>query len=182
MRRENVLLEARFDSKLPKYWMLSTLFVLLMSFIGIPFIPIWLIVGWGIHQKQFERLSCTLTERTLNIKRGLVFRVEKNIPLDKIQDVGMKEGPLLRKLGLASLSIETAGQSGPQGGSDANLVGIIDSPAFRDAILDQRDRIVHEGGGASAKAAAADDAEGDVLIDIRDSLKRIEEMMRAPRG
>jgi len=181
MRRENVLREASFDSKLPKYWMLSTLFVLLMSFIGIPFIPVWLIIGWGIHQKQYERLSCTLTERTLNIKRGLVFRVEKNIPLDKIQDVGMKEGPLLRKLGLASLNIETAGQSGPQGGTDASLVGIIDSPAFRDAILDQRDHIVHEGGGAPAKASVEEPG-GDVLLEIRDSLKRIEEMMRASRS
>lgn len=177
MRKETVLLEARFDTKLPKYWMFSTLFVLLISFIGIPFIPIWLIVGWGIHHKQYERLSCTLTERSLNIKRGLLFRAEKNIPLDKIQDVAMKEGPLLRKLGLASLSIETAGQSAPQGGSDAALVGIIDSPSFRDAILDQRDLIVSSG-FSTPKAAETTESDAAVLVEIRDSLQRIEGLLR----
>lgn len=181
MRSETVLLEAKFDSKLPNYWMFNALLVLFFSVIGIPFIPFWLVLGWSFHKKQYERLSCTLTERSLNVKRGVVFRVEKNIPLDKIQDVGMKEGPLLRKLGLASLSIETAGQSATPSGADAALVGIVDSPKFRDAILDQRDLIVSSGGAAPV---ATEPVAGDetVLVEIRDSLKRIEGMMRERQG
>ncbi|MAB80151.1 MAG: hypothetical protein CMJ89_12435 [Planctomycetes bacterium] len=178
MRNEKILLEARFDAKLPTYWMMQTLGVLLVTVIGIPAIPVWLIIGWGIHKKQYDAQSCTLTERSLNIKHGLIFRVEKNIPLDKIQDVGMKEGPLLRKLGLASLSIETAGQSNPQGGSDAALVGVIDSPAFRDAILDQRELIVSSSLPTAARRAEDTSDEG-VLTEIRDSVHRIEELLRS---
>ena len=188
MRQETVLLEPRFDSRLPTYWMLSAQFVLLISVIGIPIMPFWLLFGMALHRKQYEKLECQLTERTLNIKKGVLFRTEKNIPLDKIQDVAMKEGPLLRYLGLASLSIETAGSSNPQG-ADAHLVGVVDAPAFRDAILDQRDEVVEGRGrkGAEAPApatvAAAEPARDAALLgEIRDSLHRIEKLLaRDPR-
>jgi len=179
MRDEKVLVKARFDAKLPTYWMMGTLLGLTFSFIGIPFVPIWLIFGWGVHKKQYEVMECELTERSLNIRRGFIFRVEKNIPLDKIQDVGMKEGPLLRKLGLSALAVETAGQSSAQGSSDATLTGVIDAPAFRDAILNQRDLVA---GVALAPAApvpptAPAVAGEEVLVEIRDSLHRIEGLL-----
>jgi len=180
MREENVLLRARFDTKLPKYWMLSTLTVLAVTFIGIPFIPVWLVIGWGIHKKQFEKLECELTERTLNIRRGFLFRVEKAIPLDKIQDVSMKEGPILRYLGLSALGIETAGQS-VQGGSDAQLTGVVDSPEFRDAILNQRDKVVTAGEVAPSQAPSAP-ADVELLGEIRDSLSRIEALLVRKHG
>lgn len=178
MRKETILQAAQFDSKLPKYWMANALIVMTVTIVFIPLIPIWLIFGWNLHKKQYERLECHLTDRSLNIRKGLIFRVEKNIPLDKIQDVGLREGPLLRWLGLASLVVETAGQSSPQGGSDAQLVGVVDAPRFRDAVLDQRDAVVANLRGAApasapdAPPAAALDTQ--LLREIRDSLQRIE--------
>ena len=141
--------------------------------------PIWFFLGWGIYQKSFDAMSFELTERALNIRKGFIFRTEKSIPLDKIQDVGMKEGPLLRRMGLSSLMVETAGQSNPQGLSDAMLTGVIDAPAFRDAILDQRDRVVALGTPTSSPTAPSQPA-GDegVLGEIRDSLVRIEGILR----
>ena len=181
MRTETVLARAEFDEKLPHYWLLATLFTLLVTFIGIPVIPFWLIFGPRVHRKQYDVLECELTERTLNIRRGFLFRVEKNIPLDKIQDIGMTEGPLLRKLGLASLRIETAGNS-VQGAADAQLVGIIDAPRFRDAILDQRDLVAGAPPTMEGKAPAGEGLGGEgtraLLVEIRDSLKRIEEGLR----
>lgn len=185
MRQETPLRVARFDEKLPTYWMLSLLFGLTVTVIGIPLIPFALIFGGAFFRKRFDALECCLTERTLHVKRGVIFRSEKNIPLDKIQDIGMTEGPLLRKLGLASLQIETAGNSGPQGMADASLVGVVDAPAFRDAILDQRDVVV---GSRSAEVATRGEAGGrdhpagdsrDVLVEIRDSLRRIEAHLTA---
>jgi putative membrane protein len=180
MRKEIVLLEAEFDAKLQVYWMLSVIIVLFVSVVGIPLIPLWLIFGRGLHRKQLENLSCSLTERTLNLKRGVIFQVEKNIPLDKIQDVGLREGPILRRLGLASLSIETAGQSAPQGGADAALVGVIDPLGFRDAVLNQREAIVHKELPKSDRALPVpQDQDSAVLVEIRDSLHRIEDVLRA---
>lgn len=184
MRNETVLRQARFDPKLPSYWMASTILGLIFTVFGIVLIPFLLMFGWGFFKKRYDVLECTLTERTLHIKRGVIFKSEKNIPLDKIQDIGMTEGPLLRRLGLASLRIETAGQSAAQGAADAQLVGVIDAPGFRDAILDQRDRVA--GGGAVAAPAPAEGTEAStrtdgVLIEIRDSLQRIEGLLTRDR-
>jgi len=181
MRKEVVVLEARFDPKLPSYWMLTALLGCVLTFFGIFLIPFVLMFGKNFFRKRYEVLHCTLTERTLHVKRGVIFKSEKNIPLDKIQDIGMTEGPLLRKLGLASLKIETAGSSGGQGVADAQLVGIVDAPAFRDAILDQRDRVAGIVPGTSALAPVAPPDEADlrgVLVEIRDSLQRMETLLR----
>lgn len=181
MRRETILHEARFDEKLPVYWMVQSLILLAVTVVLIPLVPVWLILGWGFHRKQLARMECHLTDRSLNIRKGVIFRVEKNIPLDKIQDVGLREGPLLRKLGLASLVVETAGQSAGSAGADAHLVGVVDAPAFRDRVLDRRDEVVENLRGApapapdTASAPAADPEATALLRDIRDSLRRIEE-------
>ena len=179
-----MLVKARFDPKLPTYWMFGTLLVLTLSFVGIPLVPVWLIFGWRVHKKQYERMECELTERSLNIRRGFLFRVEKNLPLDKIQDVAMKEGPILRHLGLSALAVETAGQSSPQGGTDATLTGVVDAPEFRDAILNQRDLVAGMLGPVRAAAAPAPGAaaEEGVLVEIRDSLHRIEGLLERDSG
>ena len=179
MREEKVLLKARFDPKLPHYWMIGTLFILACTFIGIPLIPFWLVLGGRVHRKQYERMECELTERSLNIRRGFLFRVDKNIPLDKIQDIAMKEGPLLRHLGLSALAVETAGQSSPQGGSDAMLTGVVDAPGFRDAILNQRDLVVGVSAGTAVGDAPSERPMGNenALLEIRDSLHRIEGLL-----
>ena len=180
MRNEITLCSARFDKKLIAYWMVSSVIGLAVTVVGIPLIPLVLLLGPGFFARRHEALECRLTERTLHVKRGVIFKSEKNVPLDKIQDIGLREGPLLRKLGLASLSIETAGQSSAQGVADASLVGVIDAPAFRDAILDQRDKVVgsREHRSAPEPAAAPQDADPrtsyGVLLEIRDSLRRIE--------
>lgn len=178
MRQEVILQRATFDPKLKMYWMMSAQIGLLFTFIGIPIMPIWWFFGRNIHQKQFDAMKCELTERSLNIRKGFIFRVEKSIPLDKIQDVGMKEGPVLRWLGLSALAVETAGQSSPQGASDAALAGVIDAPAFRDAILEQRDRVVATGHLTPAAPATSSESSDVVLIEIRDSLQRIEVLLK----
>ncbi|MDP6957143.1 MAG: PH domain-containing protein, partial [Planctomycetota bacterium] len=92
---------------------------------------------------------------------------------DKITDLALHEGPILRALGLTCLKVETAGQSSQ--GALLSLVGIRDSLAFRDAVLAQRDLIASS--GAPPAPPVADDAP-DVLSDIRDTLGRIEGLLR----
>ena len=84
-------------------------------------------------------MECKLTDQTLELKKGYLFRIEKTIPLDKIQDLTLREGPLLRALGICMLDIETAGQSSPQGSSDAKIIGIKDTKEFRDRVGQKQD-------------------------------------------
>ena len=184
MRQETVLREASFDEKLVVYWMCNAQLILLFNIITIPLMPLWFLFGRGFHRQQHERMKARLTERSLNISRGVVFRMEKNVPLDKIQDLTMKEGPLLRWLGLSMIHIETAGQNvGGTGG--AHLVGVVDAPAFRDAVLEQRDRWVEAGRPTAALAepsVAPDASDASTLREIRDSLRRIEGILERHAG
>ena len=178
--REKILNRAEFDPKLKLYWYLQGVGFLAVTIAGIPLLPVWFL-GWGnwYCRRSFEALQCILTERSLLVKRGILFRVEKTIPLDKIQDLTLKEGPLLRWFGLCSLQVETAGQSGQAGGSEGSLVGVVDIRNFRNAVLDQRDRISGTGAVSPALPGAATgggSVEG-LLGEIRDSLRRIEKRL-----
>ena len=166
-----LLTAARFDDKLRTYWYLQTLLICIVTVVGIAAVPFWLL-GWGTWyvRRSFEALKCELHERTLVVKRGIFFKIEKTIPLDKIQDLTVKEGPLLRWLGLRSLKLETAGQGTP-GASEADLVGIVDPLDFRDQVLRQRD-------STSAPPAPAETGEVagssiELLTEIRDLLRDI---------
>ena len=140
--REEVLCRAEFDEKWKTYWFLQVTLACLATVVGIVVVPFWLL-GWGAWycRRYYDNLHCILYERSLTVGRGIFFRVEKTIPLDKIQDLTLREGPLLKAFGLLSLRIETAGQSSPQGESEAKLVGIKDARAFRDRVLEQRDAL-----------------------------------------
>lgn len=185
VREERVLERARFDRKLPLYWFCSTLLGLTLSFVGIPIALVWLWFGMRVHRLQYERLECDLTARSLNVRKGFLFRAESNVPLDKITDVSLREGPILRRLGLSNLVVETAGQAAGTG--TAVLTGVVGAPAFRDAILNQRDRVVASADVAVGPPPAALPPQGgpplaaDVLVEIRDALLRLEARL-AERG
>ena len=128
--------------------------------------------GWIVHKKQFENLSCELTDRSINLRMGWLFKKQQNIPLDKITDMAVIEGPILSALGLCHLTIETAGGSG--GGGSASLTGVIDALGFRDLVLRQRDGVAHKGIEATSMQTQPSSTES-VLVEIRDILRRIEE-------
>lgn len=186
MARElKVLARASFDPKLKVYYFCQVILVMALTCVGIPLIIPWLIFGMLYVNKYFESLECTLSERELSVKRGVWFRQEKTIPLEKITDLAMHEGPIQRSFGLCSLKIETAGSSAPQGAADAGLIGIIEPQEFRDQVLDQRDRVSSGGlrsevvAPASPTAGPAGGALGHeevvgLLREIRDLLARQE--------
>ncbi len=193
---QNVLV-ARFSPKLRAYLYLNSLLILLVSFIGIPLIPIWLVVGWIWSGRYFRSLRCEVDGRHLRVWRGVLFRKVKTIPLDRIQDFTLLHGPIQRALGLCSLRIETAGQSTPQGSADATLTGLMDAEEFQEAVLERRDRLVQQMAGTSHAAVATDAIRTDapdasaappalpateqVLVEIRDLLRSIESHLRVAR-
>jgi len=168
-----VLLAAEFDrAAIKKYYLWQPTLLLACSIVGIVLIPVVLLVTVLVMDRYLDRLSCTLTERTLEIKKGILNRVESTVPLEKITDLQMFQGPVMRFFGLHGFRLETAGQSSVAGASLVNMIGIRDTPGFRRAVLAQRDR-VNSGRPASAVPPAANDTAA-LLAEIRDALLRIE--------
>jgi len=158
---EGQIAQAEFDRKVIIYWWLTAIFMLLVWIVTIPLIPVWLVVGYFFHQKQYDNISCVLTDRSINIKSGLLFKKQQNIPLDKITDLSIMGGPILDPLGISKISIETAGST------PFPLTGVRNAEQFRDVALKHRDQ-------QTSTSPVADLPSTDVLVEIRDILKRIE--------
>ncbi|MDA0195365.1 MAG: PH domain-containing protein [Bacteroidetes bacterium] len=113
-----------------------------------------------------------MTNRHLEFKKGVLFKVEKTISLENIQDLTFTENPLLKYLDLRILKIETAGQSNTHG-SDMQLIGIVDSLDFKESVLNQREMLRNEKGGNQLIETSNDEIASilreikEVLIDIK---------------
>ena len=174
---QRVIREATFDRKVRTYWLLSGALILTATVVGIVLLPFWFLIGNFVIERYLRRLRCVLTDRSLQVRKGLLIRVEKTVPLDKITDVGLVQGPVMRFLDLEALSVETAGQSSQ--GALIQLTGITDAHEFRDAVLKQRDVVIEAQSVqvAASEKPVAGAGDQELLVDIRDTLHRIEERL-----
>jgi putative membrane protein len=180
VRQENILWDAEFNPKVRTYWLLAGALTLTLTVVGILLLLPWFVIGNWITGRYLRRMKCVLTETKLEVRKGVLTRVEKTIPLDKITDLIIKQGPIMRQLGLEALAVETAGQSSP--GALVHLAGVVDARRFRDAVLKQRDEVIaamSTEGRQATTAAPVSDPPVDVFSDIRDTLHRIERQLAA---
>lgn len=187
MTEPTILKDAEFDPKIKKYWIWSPVLVFTILIVTIPIAVLYYIIASFFIDRYLKNLSCTLTERTLDIKKGLFNKTESTIPLEKITDLQLFQGPIMRYFGLHGFKVETAGQSAGPGGSLVNIVGIVDTKAFRKAVLEQRDRLQDRVSAPSASVPStsteADRATGEqveLLREMRDTLARIETHLKGP--
>ena len=167
------LRDAQFDPNSIAYWRWFISIILFFTIVGIPLIPLWLLYSLWYGPQHLARMSARLTTQALEIRKGVFSRTEATIPLNRITDLRLHDGPLMRHFKLRGLKVETAGQSGPNSGSEGNLIGVVDAMEFRDAILLQRQKVV-VGAESTAGAPKAADGATELLAEIRDILARIE--------
>ncbi|MHC4598310.1 MAG: PH domain-containing protein [Planctomycetota bacterium] len=173
MSEENVIRKAEFNPKVCVYWLLSGALILTVTVVGIPLLFLWFAVGFALTKHYLDRMECLLTDKALKVRKGILVRIEKTIPLDKITDMGMVQGPIMRLFDLHTLTVETAGQSGQ--GALVSLTGIIDAKSFREAVLNQREAVSAASSQPSPETAPQEPSDsGSLLSEIRDSLLRIE--------
>ncbi len=173
-----LLKRAEFNKRVCHYWLLTGTIVLTCTIIGIPFLLLWIPLGLFFTQRYLSRMECLLTEKALKVKKGMLVRIEKTIPLEKITDMGMVQGPIMRHYGLHTLTVETAGQSGT--GALVSLTGIQDAVAFRESVLAQRDKVSSKDTApqsSSATTQGKNEEELVILSEIRDTLNRIEQRL-----
>ena len=162
-----VTVTAKFNPLYRPYLVVTIGLAMVFSIIGIPLALIWFLgVGQWWARHYFDKLECQITDRALRFRKGIIFQVEKTIPLENIQDVTFIEGPLLKKFHLATLKFETAGHSAGQA-HDMQLTGIIDAHEFRNRIIETRDALRH---GARGVAAQATGAEGPTHVELMQAM------------
>ena len=174
---QNVVLEAEFDTASIIKYRWASLIPVACLIVTIPIVLIVGVVYMVVLQRIVQAWSATLTSQSLIVRKGVFVKVEKTIPLEKITDLGSTQGPIMRLFDLKQLSVETAGQSGPQsGGSLVSLLGIKNTDEFRQRVLAQRDLISAGATIAPPAESAADAGETPIprLEQISETLLRIE--------
>jgi putative membrane protein len=168
----NVIKEATFNPKIKTYILFVVSFFFIISIIGIPFLIIWFLgLGQYVSSRFYNNLHCQITSRNLEYKKGVLFKVEKTIPLENIQDLTFIENPLLKYFDLRILKIETAGQSNLKG-SDMKLIGIVDASNFKKQVLKQREFI--QSNKSEFTETNSSNQKTDILLEeIRDILNDI---------
>jgi putative membrane protein len=170
-----MIMNATFNDRIKDYIFWYVAFVLLITIIGVPLAIVWLLgLGQYYSKRYYDHLECNLTERHIQFRKGVMFKVEKTIPLENIQDLTFIQNPFLNVFGLRILKIETAGNSNPQG-SDMQLIGINDMEQFKDLVMAQRE--TRQGRSAlsmqgESPAMHSDTEVVELLREIRDLLSR----------
>jgi putative membrane protein len=165
---ERIILRATFNPAVKTYWLISLLLVSTISIVGIPFLIISIPIFFLISSKVLAAMSAIVTERKIVVKRGVFNKEEKSIPLEKITDVAMVQGPLMRVFNLYRLSFETAGQSAQ--GALVSLIGINDADTFRETILAQKDKLLT----STSVVPEQNTDESSDMKELIESVKRIE--------
>ena len=124
--------------------------ILLILLLGVWFFGLGIIVaiihavtlGPWLSKKQAEALRYWLDGSTLRVDQGVFFFKRKAIPLDRVTDVVLTQGPLMRWCGIWELQVQTAGTG--QAVPEAALYGLMDPEHMRDQLLSARDKAVSE--------------------------------------
>ncbi len=91
----------------------------LMALVGIYLLLlIWQLLIWAPRTAQ--RLQYCLREDDINLQKGFMYWRQVSVACNRIQHLEVSQGPLERYLGLATLSVFTAGTLG----SDMKLPGL----------------------------------------------------------
>lgn len=166
-------LRARFNPLIRPYLVVYIGLLLAGTIVLIPLALVWFCgVGQWWARHYFDKLECDLGSTALRFRKGIIFQVEKTIPLENIQDVTFIEGPLLKQFHLSILKFETAGQSAGQA-HDMRLIGVIDAHDLRTQILSRRQALKDS---RSPQLAAASPSSDDTLALLRSILERLDEI------
>jgi len=99
-------------------------------------------LSWLTHvlpKKQHQHAGWCLTNSGLEIRHGIWWRNQISVPLARVQHTDVNQGPLLRRFGLAKLTVHTAGTEN----SAVALNGLSFEVAqrLRDALIENRGEI-----------------------------------------
>ncbi|MBU7013911.1 MAG: PH domain-containing protein [Theionarchaea archaeon] len=147
--------EFRPASQLQKLYFIYLILVILLAFVWwwilvlvlVPFvavlvsIPFCAAFGFTAYwiPKYYSTIRYTMTENEVRWLRGVWFRKTGIVPYNRITNVDISQGPLSRRLGIASLRIQTAGYSGQSGGmgtAELHLDGIEQYEELQEVLVE----------------------------------------------
>ncbi len=130
--------------------------------LAIPTVAVIIFVAWWIPL-YCESITYRLTPTEITWERGVWFRQTGIVPYNRITNVDISQGPLMRFFSFSSLRVQTAGYSG-QARSEIVLTGIADPKDLQETIMG----FVRKSGPVAAEGGPERAAEiGAVVEELR---------------
>jgi len=102
--------------------------------VSLVFIPMIIFAGVWIP-KYYDSIFYKVTEHEIVWRRGVWFKYTGIVPYNRITNIDIAQGPISRRLGIASLKIQTAGYSAGKPRAELRLDGIERFEELRDLIM-----------------------------------------------
>lgn len=155
---------------------LMTYYVIL-AVCSLPAFPFTLLVLYI----RFRTMRFRFDDEGIWRAQGILWRREVNVAYRRIQDIHLTSGIIQRWLGLATVTVQTAAGSAT---AEVTIDGVLEAEALRDYLYTKMRGVrdpSHDRQPAQGQAdPGTTDASGgalELLADIRDSLRRLEERL-----
>jgi putative membrane protein len=106
---------------------------------------------------QYLRFSYRITPKQIVIQKGVLRRQNRSIPIERIQNIQIQQNLVARLVGIAKVTIETAGSSATEGSLE--YVSLSDAHEIRQVVRTFQHQT--DEGERAAEADATADAEAD---------------------
>ena len=154
-------------------WIIPVFENTLLNIIVVALLIISLLVTVVWNSLYYKSIVYHLNDTEMTWKRGVWFRQTGIVPYNRITNVDIVQGPLMRIFRISNLRIQTAGYSA-QNVAEIRIIGIEEPEPLRELIMDfVRSR------GPVAAATGGDDSEiagpastGEILDELR-QIRRI---------
>ncbi len=115
--------------------------------------------------------------------RGVWWHRTSIVPYNRITNIDTSQGPLMRRLGVTTLRVQTAGYSAPSGqSSEMRMYGVDDPQAIRNFFLEKIRSQVPSGVEAGSESANAGPIPGGAMsAQVLQELVRIREILETGR-
>ena len=110
---------------------------------------------------RYLSLRYAVWDGTLHLRRGVLFRQARTIPLDRIQNIDLKQSLLGRLTGVVDVKVETASGSGAE--AELSVLSLAAAERLKAELATQRAAAAPGSGAGEAPAAAGPSAPGWAL-------------------
>ncbi|MDD1646963.1 MAG: PH domain-containing protein [Methanomicrobiales archaeon] len=121
-----------------------------------------------------------LRDDEMSWKRGVIFRTTGIVPYNRITNLDLRQGPVMRALGISTLSIQTAGYSG-QAVPEIRIEAIVHAEELRELLRTMVRSCSGRGDGTGTGAPEAAPVGSAVNLQILEELKRIRMLLEQGR-
>jgi hypothetical protein len=121
-----------------------------------------------------------LRDDEMSWRRGVIFRTTGIVPYNRITNLDLRQGPVMRALGIFTLSIQTAGYSG-KAVPEIRIEAIVHAEELRELLRSMVRSSSGRGDGTGTGAPEAAPPGSAVSLQILEELKRIRMLLEERR-